>query len=179
MARLDARRAEEGFSRAEWARAADVSEMTIRRGVAGDPSPSATTIAKLRNGLTALRGENAGGMVTSPEAVRALGEALTATAAQLLGVPVALCHAVSPQHGTRGASADVLTRKAHLARGLTFYMLNQVYGVSQAAIARAYQMAKPPICRLIPQIEDARDDAGFDAVVLQMAGSVNRASALA
>lgn len=51
------------------------------------------------------------------------------------------------------------------ARRLAIYLLNTVYDVRQHAIARAVGLTPAAVCTALHTVEDARDHAGFEAVI--------------
>lgn len=157
-----------GFNQTELARAAGLLPHHIARWRAGTHRPDAASLARLDQALARLRL----GQIPAGEHERALNatyRAALALAALSLGCDPADAQASAP---AARATASAEWTAAARARRLALYLLNAGLGFKITAIARVAGVTKQAVSLAVRDIEDARDDNGFDGVVARLTAAL-------
>lgn len=125
---------------------------------AGRRMPTAATLAKLRLVAVRLRTRQ----IEAPLAVVLTYRASLALACRFLNVDAAMAQNSDP---ARKQTQNVEWRSAATARRLAQYLMNTCMGFRQVDVARAAGVTKQAINQAMREIEDAREDQGFDQLV--------------
>lgn len=158
---IERQRRQAGLSQAELCAAADLSSEWYRTVLAAPQLARSSVLARLEAALRRLAGA---GRDAAPLAA-AVYAACLALAAMECGLDPAAVRAADPR---RGATADPAWRQAALARQVALYAMNTMFGLRQRLIAAAAGLTPAAVCLALRSIEDRRDDAAMEALLVRL-----------
>jgi DNA-binding XRE family transcriptional regulator len=160
---LEKRRQACGYSQDALAFAAGLSSRAYRYMLAGRSHPKPDTLKRLQRALDQLAG-----VPSAPDGMRvklilATWGGFLAQVAPHFGVTSDDCHA----RGGAFRSFDKKTHAASRARNAAMYLTSIALDLRQHELAKAFNVSRAAVCLALRQVEDAREDAGFDAMMMK------------